>query len=698
MENTNVLLQIGIEHLPSRFVKNTLKQMEEKAETLLVENNISYQSIRSFGTFRRLCIEIKNIAPKAGDIQKEVKGPPAKLLRDADGNFTIQSKGFAEKNGVKPEKLITKEVNGTPFIFADVKIKGAKTSALLPGILKTLIISLEFPKNMIWEDSGLRFARPIRSIVALYGSKVVNFELAGVKTGRDTFPLSSFGSKGVKIKDADSYAETLANQPQPIIVEIEERKQIIKKALSAEAARFNKSLADMDQDLIEETAFMTEHPVAVATGFESRFLTLPKELITTVLKKQIKIFPVLNDKYELQPYFIAFRDGISVNQAEVAGGFKKVMSARLSDAVFFYDQDINNGLESFNEKLKTVRFLEGLGTMADKQDRVKKLALKLAENLPADKKIIEEAASYAYSDLASSVVYEFPELQGYMGGVYAEKSGKSKEAAKAIEEFYFPVSSSSQLPSTIEACILSLAAKLDTIAGNFYIGQIPTGSEDPFALRRAAAGIVRMILEKDLPYGLSYLADAAFDIYGFEDKSRLPDLKAFLFDRFRNILSDKGISTGAVNSLETPRTYSMQLQSLEALSSELDKLKDNDTIKSVAENAKRVVNIIKKSGIDKESFGYVNTALFAQQEEKALWEKHELLSKTLDKYASKTLTMADCADIFAQLASLKEPLAAFFDKVMVNAEDENVKNNRLALLNGIKHKLTEQFIDITKLQ
>ena len=480
----NALLEIGTEHLPSRFVEPALKQLETLAAQILAEKRLEYKSVQSFGTYRRLVLFIEDLAEKSADVQKEVKGPPAKLLKDANGHFTPQSAGFAQKNGIAPEKLCVVETEKGPFIYAKIKIKGEKTPKLLPEIFTRIVTGLEFAKNMVWEDTGLRYGRPIRSLIGLYGDKVIKFTVAGVDSNRYTYPLSSFGRKPIKVEHADKqyYVDLLKNQPQPILVLPQERRKALIKTVSAEAA-VRGYKADLDEDLIKETVYFTEHPVAVGGDFDLKFLTLPKELITTVLKKQIKMFPVLNDKGEIQPYFIAVRDGVSVNQNEVRDGFKKVMSARLSDAVFFFENDKKEGLEHFQQKLAHVLFLEGLGSMLEKAARTEKLALWLCDKTQnaALRPVVQYAALHAYADLTSHVVYEFPELQGYMGGEYAALEGKTQEAA-AMRDFYLPLTSTSALPSTLEGNLVALAGKMDTLCGNFLIGQIPSGSEDPFAL------------------------------------------------------------------------------------------------------------------------------------------------------------------------------------------------------------------------
>ena len=691
----NALLEIGVEHLPARFMEPALKQLETLCAQLLAEKRIAYNEIHAFGTYRRLVVEIVDIADKSADVQKEVKGPPAKLLKDANGNFTPQSAGFAQKNGIKPEKLTVVETDKGPFIYAKVKIKGEKTAKLLPEIFTRLVTGLEFAKNMVWEETGLRYGRPIRSLIGLYGEKVIKFSVAGVESNRNTYPLSSFGRKPIKVAKADRayYADLLRNQPQPILVLPQERREALIKTVSAEA-KSRGYQADLDENLINETVWFTEHPVAVGGDFEIKFLTLPKELITTVLKKQIKMFPVMNQKGELQPYFIAVRDGISVNQNEVRDGFKKVMSARLADAVFFFENDKKEGLDVFKNKLKNIQFLEGLGSLYEKSTRTQTLALWLCEKTGQTslKDTVSYAASHAYADLASHVVYEFPELQGYMGGQYAALEGH-KDAAKALEEFYFPLTSTSKLPSDAAGLLVSLAGKIDTLVGNFIIGQIPTGSEDPFALRRQAFGAVRILLEKALPISLKELVEKAASLYpaGTPDKG-LKELPNFLLQRLALVLEQRGHDTHVLSAVTN--WYELPLTQIEALASALQTVKTGTEFAAVLEAAKRVCNILKKADNAGDS---VSEALFEMPAEKALFATVQQVNKAVAGFTPLTAKKEDFLRVLKTFDAFKEPLETFFKDVMVNADNAALKNNRLALLSQVRRLLTQTVADITQL-
>lgn len=686
----NALLEIGTEHLPARFVRPALAQLKTLTETVLAEKRLTYQSIETFGTYRRLVVFIHGLAEKSADIQKEVKGPPAKLLKDGNGNFTPQSAGFAQKNGIKPTQLVIKETDKGPFIYADVKIKGEKTDKLLPEIFTRLVTGLEFAKNMVWEETGLRYGRPIRSLIGLYGDKVIKFTVAGVTSGRTTHGLLSYGNKPLKVESADkeAYVNLLKNQNPPILVLPQDRREALIQSVNAEASSRG-CKADLDENLITETVCFTEHPVAVCGEMDLKALTLPRLLITTVLKEQLKMFPVVSKKGNLEPYFIAVRDGSSVNQNEVCSGFKKVMSARLSDAVFFFENDKKDGLETFHAKLKNIQFLEGVGTMADKASRVEKLARLFCEMMGSTSltNAVSYAALHCYDDLASHVVYEFPELQGYMGGQYAAltaQSGEEKTAAKAMEECYWPLTSTSELPTTPAGNLVSLASKLDTLAGNFLIGQIPTGSEDPFALRRQAFAVIRILLENNYPLTVDQLIDAVNETYQGKLTPTVQNALAdFLHQRLEAILQERGHDAALLQAVSAWK--SLPLVQLENLVSALETVRKSDAFSSVRESAKRVSNLLKKSDLSAKE---ITQDLLELPAEKALYQT----AQTFTTPAAHT--QAEYSAALRALEIFKAPLEQFFTDVMVNVPDEKLRQNRLALLALVQQKLN-QTADIT---
>lgn len=689
------LLEIGLEHLPARFLLPTLKQLEENAAAILQKHNLKYVSLRAFGTYRKLALEIKELASKAEDIQKEVKGPPAKMLKDDKGAFTPQASGFAQKNGVAAKDLLIQETDKGPFIYANVIIKGESALKLLPSIFTELIKSLNFPKNMTWEDGGLRFARPIRSLLALYGEKIVPFTVCEVKSGRATHGLLSFGNKPIAVKEPAAYIAALKNNVQPILAETQERREALLKSLRA-CARALGYKADEDEALIEETVCFTEYPVALSGDFSAKFLSLPKELIATVLKKQLKMFPVADEKGVLQPHFIAVRDGVSDNQNEVRVGFKNVLTARLSDAVFFFEQDLKTGLEAMRQKLKTINFIDGAGTIFDKTLRVQKISAEIARKLDLSeeqKKNIETASLYAYADLASAVVYEFPELQGYMGGVYALRGGQKPQVAKAVEEFYLPLSASSSLPQSVEGCVISLAGKLDTLTANFALGQIPSGSEDPFALRRQAVGALRIISESGWDVKPSTLLSFAWELLPKKDENNYQALRDFFWQRMEGLLQEQGSQSDEILAVEIHKNRSCG--EIFAAARALGAARKSELMASLGEAAKRVGNILKKSAAAE---GKIRPELFQTKQEKALFDTVVKTEAEISSKLDYNITEKNCAEVFKALLALSSPLESFFESVMVNDKDETLRSNRIILLQRVNLLLTAKVADLSKLQ
>ncbi|MBR2081579.1 MAG: glycine--tRNA ligase subunit beta [Elusimicrobiaceae bacterium] len=693
----NALLEIGTEHLPARFMAPALAQLKTLTENLLTEKRLTCAAVETFGTYRRLVVFIHELAAKSADIQKEVKGPPAKLLKDAAGHFTPQSAGFAQKNGLKPEELVIKETDKGPFIYACVHIPGEKTEKLLPEIFATIVTGLEFAKNMVWEDTGLRYGRPIRSLIGLYGSKLIKFAVAGVPSGRSTYTMLSYGHKPLKVAQADkeAYVKLLREQNPPILVLPQDRREALIKSVSNEAV-VRGYQADLDEDLIAETVAFTEHPVAVGGDMDLKALTLPKLLITTVLKQQLKMFPVTDKKGTLQPYFIAVRDGSSENQNEVRDGFKKVMSARLSDAVFFFENDKKEGLETFHSKLQNIQFLEGVGTMADKALRVQKIAIALCEQLGQDtlKDTVSYAALHCYDDLASHVVYEFPELQGYMGGQYAALAAKTdaqQASAKAMEQCYWPLTSSSPLPQTLAGNILSLAGKLDTLAGNFLIGQIPTGSEDPFALRRQAFAIVRILLENNWPLSVAQVLGCVKQAYLPAYKAQWTEalgkqLTDFLFQRLQVVVEQRGHNPTVLKAITC--WNQLPLSQAENLAVALAQVQQADEFAALRESAKRVGNILNKTAPVTSA---PDAKLFEGTAEKELYETALHIPPCTAVSTEEYLTALHA------LESFKTPLETFFKDVMVNVPNEKIRTNRLALLSLVRTKLNQTGADIAAL-
>ncbi|MBI5243513.1 MAG: glycine--tRNA ligase subunit beta [Elusimicrobia bacterium] len=670
------LLEIGTESLPARFVPPALAQMERLAAELLRSNRLAFAEARAYGTPMRLAILIRGLAEKSAPETREVLGPPARLLKDDKGAFTPQALGFARAQGVDPEALLVQQSPKGEVLLARRALPEEPASKVLERVFTEMIARIEFPKGLEWEESRFRFGRPIRSLVALYGKRVVPFKLAGVRSGAKSRGLAALGQKPVAIADPEDYLKILRGRC--VLADPDERRGVLLKGLE-DAAKRSSGRLDADEDLIREVLFLCEHPVPVLGRFEKAHLELPQSLLTTVLKRQLKFFPLLGKDGRLAAEFIGVRDGLSENQKEVQEGYERVIEARLSDARFFYERDRETSLAQKRPKLALLGFQKGLGSMLDKSERtlwiVRWLCERLRQDVHFDESAAQAIAELCHADLVADVVKEFPELQGAIGGVYARLDGLGERVALGLEEFYFPAQAKAPLPSHLEGCLASLAGKLDSIAALFAIGCKPSGSEDPFALRRLGNGAVRILLEKQIRLPASELIDAAVRALSqlkLDPEKVRTDVEEFLWQRAESLFLDQGFKIDEVRSVreggldDLPRTYK-RLAAVHALRSEAE-------FTALAQAFKRAANILKQSKDG--GAGEVDRSLLSDEAEKALFEA---LARIDGEVRSKA-SVEDYEAALRALVRIKPELDAFFDKVMVMAEDRNLRRNRLSLL------------------
>ena len=733
---TTALLEIGIEHLPARFLKPALAQLEDNARKMLAEKRLGFTSVRATGTFRRLALFIEGLADASPDIEKEALGPVVSKWKDASGKFTPQSEGFARGQGTTADKLYVVNSPKGEVLAAKKTIKGEPAEDILSEIFPKLVTSLQFSKTMVWEESQFRFARPLRMLLGLYGKKLVDFEVAGVRSAKKTAPLALTGAKPLTIGEPEEYAGALHNEG--ILLEPADRRKALLAQVQAAAERLG-GKALLDENLVEETVCMTENPVPATGNFSLRYLKLPQELIITVLKSQLKFFPVLNAAGELQPHFIAVRDGSSENQDEVCGGFEAVVDARLSDAVFFFEKDRTHNLEDLRGRLNTLIFHEKLGSMYQKSVRVEHLSRWICEQIRQDTHLDEaavaQAAKFAYADLTSEVVREFPELQGYMGGEYAAHGGESSRAALAIKEFYFPLSAKSELPATLEGAVVSLAGKMDTLVSDFALDMAPTGSEDPHALRRQAVGVVRVLMEKAIPVSVAALAQQAYSFLPDDFKSgeitrrinslrrqlsdkeqngdTMPDsentlaaVEEFIWQRAETLLVDMAFGFDEIRAVRRAQfdgkkmVRPMPFVEIFARVCALHNMRKNEDFAAVAVAFKRAANIVRKAYEDtKQESVLVNETLFSVPQEGALYSALKSVRARTSPYLDNSLraTQSDYEDCLREFVTLKPQLDSFFDAVMVMDKDASVRANRLALL-GELYALLGSIADLSQLQ
>lgn len=679
-----LLLEIGTEEVPAHVMPGILSQLKENAAKTFEELRIEYKNIKTLGTPRRSALLVEGLAEQQADLSKENRGPAVNIAFDADGNPTKAAQGFARGQGVKPEELVTKD----GYVYAMVHEKGGQTVDLLGETLKGLVDGLNFPNNMHWADLDYKFIRPLRWLVALYGQDVIDFEVANVKSGRTSRGHRFLSEGDFEIANAEDYVE--ACRKASIIVDQNERCEMIRQQI-AEVAAANGGQAEVNEDLLEEVLYLVEYPTALCGKFDEKYLALPAEAVITPMRDHQRYFPVLKDG-QLLPLFITIRNGGKEHLETVQHGNERVLRARLEDAQFFFDEDRKKTLEQHGEKLKTVVFQDGLGTIYDKALRLEVLAGYIADAIGAneqDKKDAVRAAKLAKADLVTGMVTEFTELQGVMGREYALLDGETKAVAQAIDEHYMPRFAGDSQPASVAGRIVSFADKIDTIVGTFSRGLIPTGSQDPFALRRQALGIVNMLKEAQYHISLSQLVAKAMELLKIVDAGQQAklqnDVADFMKLRLKNVLADAGIRYDVVDAVfvTVDDIYGVFLRAQavnEAVKQDMEK-----TIQAFV----RTGNIARKA---EDVQAAVEAGLLAEQVEKDLCKAYEAAASKVEK----EVAAQDYAGAIATLSQLAAPIDAFFDGVMVMDKDEKIKNNRLGLLKLVDNLIC-QVADFSKI-
>lgn len=683
------LLEIGLEEVPARFIRDAAEQLANKIERWLSDSRLHHQGVESFATPRRLAVMVRSLAEKQEDTEEETKGPAKKIAIDEEGNWTKAALGFARSQNVEPESLFFKELNGVEYVYAVKSSVGMPTEEILPEQLKEIISSLHFPKNMRWGSHDFRFVRPIRWLTVLYGDQIVPLEITGVNSGNVSKGHRFLGND-VVISSAGNYELSL--EKEKVIVNIEKRKQEIVTQIGQLAQKMNWEI-EMKEDLLEEVLFLVEFPTVLYGSFEQEFLQIPQDVLITSMREHQRYFPVKDKEGNLLPYFVTVRNGDNRQIDQVAKGNEKVLRARLADARFFYEEDQKLPIDSALQKLEKVVFHEELGTIGDKVRRIRSIAEKIANALALTQAEIDQVkrtATICKFDLVTQMVYEFPELQGVMGADYAEKAGEDPHIARAIFEHYQPRFSGDQSPVSILGAIVSIADKLDTLIGCFGIGIIPTGSQDPYGLRRQAAGIVQILQDHDMLLKLTDLIDIGYEVYQqsgltLKDKSYLAkDLMDFFALRVKNTLSELARYDIVDAIMEAGFDH---LSSTVGRTKALANAVSTSAMKEVVEAFNRVQNLAAKAEDDQ-----LSESLFENDQEKQLFQS---FCSAQTQFETK-MGEENYVEALRTLADLKEPIHSFFDHVMVMAEDEAVRANRLALLKKLS-ELFHQFADFKKL-
>ncbi|MBC1401709.1 glycine--tRNA ligase subunit beta [Listeria booriae] len=664
------LLEIGLEEMPAKYITASAKQLQERIEKWLAENDLAYETTEVYATPRRLSVIIKALAEKQADRVEESKGPAKKIAKDENGNWSKAAKGFARGQGVDPDTLEFREIGGVEYIYLTKEVTGANTVDLLSD-MRQIILAMTFPVSMHWANYDLRYIRPIKWLIAMFGNQVIPFEITNVTTGNTTRGHRFLGEE-VAITSPAAYEEALLGQF--VVADAEKRKAAIVSQIEEIEAVENWKIP-MDADLLEEVNNLVEYPTVLHGTFDEAYLELPEEVLITTMKEHQRYFPVVDEAGKLRPYFITVRNGNHEHLETVAKGNEKVLRARLSDADFFYQEDLKITIDEAVAKLKNIVFHEKLGTLTEKMVRVKKVALIIADHLnmtDAQKQKVSRAADIYKFDLVTNLVGEFPELQGIMGEKYALLQGEDSEVATAIREHYMPTSADGDLPQSDIGALLAIADKLETLTGFFCVGIVPTGSADPFSLRRSALGIMRIIQDKQWNIRILDILEDVVAIERADGLDELPskevfqEVQQFLNNRLRAILAEHQVRHDIIDAV-----IGGDLSVVPALierATLLNKHRDADWFRPTMEALARVVNISKKYQTETN----IDPALFENDSEAQLFEAVEKL-----KQAYPSLNVVERLQAFA---GLRLAIDAYFENTLVMSDDENVRNNRLALL------------------
>ena len=670
-----LLLEIGTEEIPAAFLPKALKDMEEMAGSILTENRLQHGAIKTVGTPRRLCLVVTDLHEKQDDMVVEKLGPAKKAAFNADGQLTPAALGFAKSQNVDISEIVTVTTDKGEYLCVRKQSPGVMTMDILPSLLLKLIMEIPFRKSMRWSDYDFRFARPIHWIVALFGTETIPFIIEDIASGNYSFGHRFMDNTSFAVSGFADYLEKA--RAKYVIVEPEERKKIILEEIQAVAAEVG-GKPIVDPDLLDTVTFLVEYPNAICGSFSSDYLKLPKEVLITSMISHQKYFPVIAENNDLMAHFIAINNTKPRDPALVRRGNEKVIRARLSDADFFFQEDQKIRLDDRVEGLKEVIFHTKLGTSFEKVQRFRQLALYLTDRInPSLSSLVDRTACLAKADLDTRMVGEFPELQGIMGREYSLLEGENPVVAQAIYEHYLPIAAGGALPETEPGSIVSIADKLDTIVGFFGVNVIPSGTADPYALRRQAIGIISIILNKKYNLEIDHLTDASLRILA-EKITRPPvDVKKDVLDFFRNRfeyqMGLQGFSYDVIHAVMATNEWDFyrcrkKIKAMEAFKTHTDFL-------SLAATFKRVENITK----DFSAKNLIDPELFENQAETNLFSSCTATSATILNYIKEE----NFSSALAELTKLKEPIDFFFDSVLVMAREEKIKYNRLSLLKGV---------------
>ncbi len=688
-ETRDLLFELGTEELPPKSLLSLSLGLRANVEAGFARAGLAHGEVRPFATPRRLALLVKDLAVAQPDQTVERRGPALSAAYQADGSPSQALQGFLKSCGAMPDQLFTLQTDKGEWVAFRQPIRGRRTADLLPEILRQALAALPIAKRMRWGSGAAEFVRPVHWAVLLFGDEVVEAEILGVATGRETRGHRFHDPGTLPLRAPGEYAGKLLSEGR-VIADFEARKQKI-RTLAEETAADVSGVAHIEPELLDEVTALVEWPVPVLGGFDVRYLALPPEVLITTMQANQKYFPVKDGSGGLLPHFITFANIDSTHLATVRAGNERVVRPRLSDAEFFWNQDRKRTLESRVEELAQITFQKALGSMLDKTHRVQNLACAIAERLGQESAWVERAALLAKADLLTQMVGEFPELQGTMGRYYALAEGEPEDIAAAIEEQYLPKISGGPLPETFTGLVLALAEKIDTLTGIFSVGLIPTGDKDPYALRRAALGVIRILIEAELDLNVPDLLEFALGRFrhAFDKGKARGNIHGFILERLRGYFLERGFRHDEFEAVLSVAPAS--LLDFERRLNAVREFRSLPEAESLASANKRIRNILRKA--EEEVAANVDDHTLAEPAEKQLLEAARLAKEDL----LPLLQDRDYTRALSRLSRLRKTVDAFFESVMVMVENDELRRNRLGLL-GIVEGLFLNIADISKLQ
>ena len=688
MTTQNFLVEIGTEELPPKALKTLATSFADNVEAELNQAGLSFDKIEWFAAPRRLAVKVLNLATQQPSKEIEKRGPAVSAAFDAEGKPTKAAEGWARGCGITVDQAERIATDKGEWLVHRAKIEGQPTKNLLNDIVANALAKLPIPKPMRWADKTVQFIRPVHTVTMLLGDELIEGEILGVASARTIRGHRFLGEKEFEIQHADQYPQLLREKGS-VVADFNERKAEILAKSQAKATALG-GVADIEESLLEEVTSLVEYPNVLAAKFEERFLAVPAEALVYTMKGDQKYFPIYDKEGKLLPHFIFVSNINPEDPTAIIEGNEKVVRPRLTDAEFFFKTDLKQKLVDRLPRLETVLFQQQLGTLKDKTDRIEQLAGEIAKQIGADEAKAKRAGLLSKCDLMTNMVFEFTDTQGVMGMHYARHDGEDEEVAVALNEQYMPRFAGDELPKSLVASAVALADKFDTLTGIFGIGQAPKGSADPFALRRAALGALRIIVEKNLPLDLEDLVKKSAALFGdkLTNQNVVADVVDFMLGRFRAWYQDEGIAVDVIQAVLARRPT--RPADFDARVRAVSHFRTLDSAEALAAANKRVSNILAKADA---AIGEINLTACVEPAEKALAEAVLALRTEVQPL----IAQGDYTAVLDKLANLRAPVDNFFDNVMVNAEDPALRQNRLAILNTLQG-LFLQVADISVLQ